>query len=546
MSRNRIKNPILTGFNPDPSVCRVGDDYYLAVSTFEWYPGMQIYHSRDLENWRLVARPLNRATLLDMRGAPDSCGIWAPCLSYADGMFWLCYTDVKRFDGNFKDTHNFLTSCKTIDGDWSDPVYLNSSGFDPSLFHDDDGRKWYTNMVWDHRPDRSFFHGIVMQEYDARMRKLIGESKRIFPGTEIDFTEAPHLYKRGEYYYLMTAEGGTGYGHCVSMARSRCIWGPFEVDPDGPVITSRDNPDWPLQRAGHADVVQTQSGDWYLFHLCGRPLPATRLCPLGRETAIQRVKWTADGWLRLENGGHLPEVEVDAPDLAQDSPVEVTTYDNFESDELDSVYQWLRTPYPELFYSLRERPGFLRLHGMESPGSLYHQALIARRQTDFVFQASTVVDFEPDNFQQLAGLICYYNSRKFHYLYISTDEELGRHIGVMSCEADSSLAVTYPIQDDRVRLPDDGFVWLRAHVDHAELRFSWSADGENWNDIPVVLDQGLLSDEAGLDSGEQFTGAFVGLACNDLSGMRKHADFEFFSYYGKDALASATQAAGER
>jgi len=536
--RNKIRNPILRGFNPDPSVCRVGDDYYVAVSTFEWYPGMQIYHSRDLEQWRVVARPLNRASLLDMRGEPDSCGVWAPCLSYADGQFWLCYTDVRRFDGNFKDTHNYLTTCRTIDGEWSDPVYLNSSGFDPSLFHDDDGRKWYTNMVWDHRPDRSSFQGIVMQEYDAAKRKLLGESKRIFPGTEIDFTEAPHLYKRGEYYYLMTAEGGTGYGHCVTMARSRCIWGPYEADPDGPVVTSRNDPDWPLQRAGHADIVQTQTGEWYLFHLCGRPLADTRLCTLGRETAIQKVHWNDDGWLRLANGGHLPEVEVEAPNLEREEPVDEVAYDNFESEELDSVYQWLRTPYPEMFYSLRDRPGFLRLYGMESPGSLYHQALIARRQTDFVFQASTVVDFQPDNFQQLAGLICYYNSAKFHYLYISTDADIGRHIGVMSCEADRSLAVTYPIQDERVRLPDEGLVWLRASVAHAELRFSWSVDGENWNEIPVVLDQGLLSDEAGLTSGEQFTGAFVGLTCNDITGTRKPADFEFFSYYGRDALGA--------
>ena len=535
MSHDKISNPILRGFNPDPSICRVGDDYYVAVSTFEWYPGMQIYHSRDLQNWRLVARPLNRASLLDMRGEPDSCGVWAPCLSHADGLFWLCYTDVRRFDGNFKDTHNYLTTCTTIDGDWSDSVYMNSSGFDPSLFHDADGIKWFVNMVWDHRPDRTSFNGIVMQEYDAQSRKLVGESRRIFQGTEIDFTEAPHLYRRGDHYYLMTAEGGTEFGHCVTMARSRSIWGPYEPDPAGPVVTSRNEPEWPLQRAGHADIVQTRNGDWYLVHLCGRPLVGTRLCTLGRETAIQKVAWTGDGWLRLANGGHLPELEVDAPDIESDDPVEVISYDDFESGELNDVYQWLRTPYPEMFCSLRERPGFLRLHGMESPGSLFNQALIARRQTDLVFQASTVVDFAPEGFQQMAGLICYYNSRKFHYLYISTDDEIGRHLGIMSCEAKWSMDATFPIQEERIQLSDDGFVWLRADVDHAELTFSWSADGDVWNEIPITLDQSLLSDEAGSELHDQFTGAFVGMTCNDLTGMRKHADFEFFSYYGKDA-----------
>ncbi len=533
MPRDEIRNPILRGFNPDPSICRVGADYYIAVSTFEWFPGVRIYHSRDLENWRLVARPLNRLSMLDMRGEPDSCGVWAPCLSHADGRFWLCYSDVRRFDGNFKDTHNYVTTCTSIDGKWSDPLYLNSSGFDPSLFHDDDGRKWYTNMVWDHRPDRTFFSGIVLQEFCAESQKLLGRPKHIFPGTELDYTEGPHLYKCGKYYYLMTAEGGTGYGHAVTMARARSIDGPYEADPSGPVVTARDDPDWPLQRNGHGDLVESADGEFFLVHLCGRPLDGTRRCTLGRETALQRLELTEDNWFRLQGGSHLPELAIEPPTLRLDEPVVEVQRDEFEADELDSVYQWLRTPYPESFCSLRDSPGRLRLYGMESPGSLYHQALIARRQTDFVFVAETAVDFEPDNFQQMAGLICYYNSRKFHYLYISTDDDVGKHIGIMSCEADPTSAVTFPIQEDSVRVPEGPLIWLRATVDHATLFFSWSEDGESWHKIPVRLDQSLLSDEAGIEGGEQFTGAFVGMSCNDLSGSRKHADFDFFSYTGK-------------
>ncbi len=534
MPRNKIQNPILRGFNPDPSICRVGADYYIAVSTFEWFPGVQIYHSRDLQNWHLVARPLDRPSLLDMRGEPDSCGVWAPCLSYADGQFWLCYTDVRRFDGNFKDTHNYLTTCATIDGEWSDPTYLNSSGFDPSLFHDNDGRKWYTNMVWDHRPDRTFFYGIVLQEFSADSHQLLSEPKRIFPGTELDFTEAPHLYKYDDYYYLMTAEGGTGYGHAVTMARSTSIEGPYEADPSGPLVTARDNPEWPLQRNGHGDLVETADGEFLHVHLCGRPLEGTRRCVLGRETAIQRLQKTDDGWFRLHNRSHLPELEVELPALPLDKSVADIERDDFESVELNSVYQWLRSPYPERFCSLTDKPGRLRLYGMESPGSLYEQALIARRQTDFAFVASTAVEFEPDNFQQMAGLICYYNSCKFHYLYISTDPEIGKHIGIMSCEADQTSAVTFPIQDQRICLPEDPVIWLRATVDHAQLMFAWSENGKDWSDVPVTLDQSLLSDEAGVSGGEQFTGAFVGMACNDLSGQRKHADFDFFSYTSRD------------
>ena len=532
MSRPKIKNPILPGFNPDPSICRVGADYYIAVSTFEWYPGIQIYHSRDLENWRLVARPLNRAKLLDMRGEPDSCGVWAPCLSYADNRFWLCYTDVKRFDGNFKDTHNYITTCDTIDGDWSEPIYMNSSGFDPSLFHDDDGRKWYCNMVWDHRPDRTFFYGVVLQEYSAEKGELLGEPKHIFPGTELDFTEAPHLYKYDDFYYLITAEGGTGYGHAVTMARSKSIDGPYEADPQGPVVTANDNSDWPLQRNGHADFVETEDGKFFLVHLCGRPLKGTRFCTLGRETAIQRLQKTDDGWFRLACGGHLPELEIEAPDLEREEPVAEIEHDDFDSTDLNDVYQWLRTPTPEDFYSLSDKPGSLRLYGMESAGSLYNQALIARRQKNFAFVATTALEFEPASFQQMAGLICYYNSRKFHYLYISIDD-IGKHIGIMSCEADMTSAVTFPIHSNRIQVRPGSKIWLRANVDHARLTFSWSDDGEKWRAIPADLDQSLLSDEAGIKGGEQFTGAFVGMSCNDVSGRRQHADFEFFSYQPK-------------
>jgi xylan 1,4-beta-xylosidase len=531
---SEIHNPILRGFNPDPSICRVGDDYYLAVSTFEWYPGAQIYHSRDLRHWRLAARPLNRAELLDMRGEPDSCGVWAPCLSWHDGLFYLVYTDVRRFDGNFKDTHNYLTTSPTIAGEWSDRIYLNSSGFDPSLYHDDDGRKWYISMVWDHRPDRSYFAGIVLQEYSVEEKRLVGERKFIFRGTELDCTEAPHIYKVDDYYYLMTAEGGTGYGHAVTMARSRTIDGAYEPDPAGPVVTSRDNPDWPLQRAGHGDLVRTAAGDIYLVHLCGRPLPGTRLCPLGRETAIQRLVKTGDGWFRLADGGHLPATSVPAPGLATDVEKEILSRRCFDTQALPAEFQWLRSPYPEEFMSLADRPGWLRLYGAESPGSLYRQALVARRQQDFVFRARTRVEFSPENFQQLAGLICYYNSRKFHYLYISGDEAIGRHLGIMSCEADASLAVTFPIQDERIELPEAGSVYLEARVDGADLQFAWSLDGQDWRQIPAVLDQSLLSDEAGMGGAEQFTGAFVGMCCNDLTGMRKPADFEWFEYRGYD------------
>src|SRR3982751_187039 len=197
-----LRNPILPGFNPDPSILRVGDDYYIATSTFEWYPGVQIHHSKDLANWDLVTRPLTRKSQLDMRGDPDSCGIWAPCLSHDGEKFWLVYTDVKRKDGSFKDAHNYIVTAPSIEGPWSDPVYINSSGFDPSLFHDDDGRKWFLNMLWNQfshgvggRPKQPSFAGIVLQQWDAKAGRLVGPVKNVFRGSDHGLVEGPHIFK---------------------------------------------------------------------------------------------------------------------------------------------------------------------------------------------------------------------------------------------------------------------------------------------------------------------------------------------------------------
>ena len=363
-----IRNPILPGFNPDPSIVRVGDDYYIATSTFEWYPGVQIHHSRDLVNWRLLTRPLRRESQLNMLGDPDSCGVWAPCITYSDGLFWLIYTDVKRYGrttvggasgASLRDFHNYLVTSPTIDGEWSDPVYLNSSGFDPSLFHDD-GRKYLVNQLWDHRPGRNRFAGIVLQEYSPEERKLIGERKNIFAGTAIGFTEAPHLYKRNGYYYLITAEGGTGWGHAMTMARSRSLTGPYELHPDKYIITARERPDAPLQRAGHGDLVETQAGDTYAVYLCGRPLPNRGRCTLGRETAIQKMVWGSDDWLRTLDGSGVPELETPAPALPA-APLDpqraaAANREDFDSDQLPIDFQWLRSPWPGGIVLLERTP----------------------------------------------------------------------------------------------------------------------------------------------------------------------------------------------
>ena len=518
-------NPILRGFNPDPSIVRVSEDYYIATSTFEWYPGVQIHHSRDLANWTLVARPLVRAGQLDMRGNPDGCGVWAPDLSYKDGRFHLIFTDVKRYgrttiDGakgaSLRDFHNYWVSSERIDGDWSDAVHLNSSGFDPALFHDDDGRSWLLNMLWDHRPDRKRFAGIVVQQMDLATGRLIGERRVIFEGTSLGFTEGPHLYKRDGWYHLLVAEGGTERGHAVVMARSRALFGPYETHPDGPVLTMRDRPDAPLQRTGHGDLVDTPEGETWMAYLCGQPLPQSDRCVMGRETAIRRMAWGADGWLRC---AEEPPV-VDAPER-------VEAHDAFDSPDLPAAFQWLRTPDPDHLFSLTARPGHLRLYGRETIGSHFTQSLVARRQTAFRYDARTLVDFTPEHFQQAAGLVCYYNSSKYLYLHLTADDAGRRQVQVLSVlpigEGRSVLSAPVPAPE--------GPVELRVAVDHERLRFAFRAEGAGaWQWLPEVFDASLLSDEATLQGLPNFTGTFVGMACQDMAGTGRHADFRWFRY----------------
>jgi xylan 1,4-beta-xylosidase len=541
----QLRNPVLRGFNPDPSIVRVGDDIYIATSTFEWYPGIQIHHSRDLVHWRLATRPLTRATQLDMRGDPDSCGVWAPDLSHADGRFWLAYTDVKRYGqttvngasgASLRDFHNYLVTCDTINGEWSDPVFLNSSGFDPALFHDDDGRTWLLNMLWDHRPGHPRFGGIVAQELDRATLRLIGERHTIFHGTDIGFTEGPHLYKRDGWYHLLVAEGGTGWDHAVTMARSRSLFGPYEVHPDVAVLTAAGRRDGPLTRAGHADLVDLADGTTWIAYLCGRPLPTRERCVLGRETALQPMVWGDDRWLRTVAGDAMPDAEPGAPSLPPAPWPVAPANDRFDTDTLPPEFQWLRTPEPDALFSLTARPGFLRLYGRETVGSHFTQALVARRQEHLSYSATTRIDYVPTHFQQAAGLICYYNGTKFHYLNVTHDGST-RQLQVMTASPDTGSCSVTTVVD---QLPD-GVIDLRVDVDLDRLRFAWRLgdlsepiDAADWTWCDRVHDASILSDEASLPGLPNFTGTFVGMACQDMAGTALPADFAFFRYEGRD------------
>jgi xylan 1,4-beta-xylosidase len=322
------------------------------------------------------------------------------------------------------------------------------------------------------------------------------------------------------------AEGGTGYEHAVTMLRSRDIRGPYELHPDVHVITSKDAPDAPLPRAGHGQMVEMPDGSVYHTHLCSRPLPGIQRSPMGRETALQRCTWGDDGWLRLDDGGPVPKVEVRAPSPDTVRRARGPVRRRFDGDTLPIEFQWLRTPHPERIFALTGSA--LRLTGRESIGSWFEQALVARRQEDHSYRAETEVRFAPTTFQQAAGLTTYYNRHKFHLLAVTFDERLGRVLTILSCPGDwPGEKLSFPM--DPIPLPGDGPVRLAVEVLGAEQRF-YVKVGEDWIQAGPVLDAGVISDEGGRGEHSSFTGAFVGMAAFDVSGAAATADFTLFDY----------------
>ncbi|MEV0399606.1 glycoside hydrolase family 43 protein [Actinoallomurus sp. NPDC050550] len=525
MSRQVIRNPVLRGFEPDPSILRVGDDYYIATSTFEWYPGVRLHHSRDLAHWRCVGGVLDDRRLLDLAGVPDSGGVWAPDLSYADGRFHLLFTLVDGYAGGWRDLTNLVTTAPSVEGPWSDPMPLHGRGFDPSLFHDDDGRSWLLNMALDWRPGHPSFAGIEIQEYDRATRRLIGEPRRIFTGTTAGVTEGPHLYHRNGWYYLLVAEGGTGYDHQATVARARSITGPYEVDPAGPMLTARDDPSLELQKAGHGCLVETQRGEWYVAHICARPYTPRGRCVLGRETALQQVVWSADGWPRVPGG--QAAIEVPAPDLAPAPFPTSADHSELLGSRLGPEWSTLRRPASRDWLSV---DGHMRVSGGQSPTGRRAPSLVARRVTATRCGIQADVRFTPRTPDHLAGITAYYNTRNWHYLAITADDDDGPVLRVLSSTA-GALAVA----PRRVPVPPGAAVRLHAELDGPVLRFGYDlGTGPQW--LPLELDATVLSDEHAdeFEDGRVrvlgFTGAMLGLWAHDLDGGGRHADFTNVTY----------------
>jgi xylan 1,4-beta-xylosidase len=538
-----IRNPVLPGFHPDPSVVRSGEDYYLATSTFVWEPGIRLFHSKDLQRWELIGHALQPGAH-DFRGLASHEGIWAPDLSFdaASGTFYLVYSLMHSTAARYFDVDNYVISAATVEGPWSAPAYLSSVGFDPSLFHDEDSRHWLVTLEWDPREGYEHPGAIVLDEFDPHRSGLLGESRRIYRGgSERGCLEAPHLYRHDDLYYLMAAEGGTGYAHGVTLARSATIEGPYEPDPLNPFLTSnaatiagRNDPDhlkieWfnptaELQKAGHGSLVSTPEGEWYVAHLCARPIGPDHRCVLGRETGLQQVYWSDDGWLRLSAGGTVARLETPSPAGVAPSPVPLDSVrrSDFGGPGLDRWFFTLRRPATLDWLEVASDGPGLRLRGGESVTSRHESSVVATPLQSFVASVETRLDVTPHHFSQSAGLLVIYDERNFLYARVYASESLGTRVAAVVWVKNGAKA---ELLDTRQPVPD-GPVVLSADLEEGTVRFWW-APADNplaRRPLGMTLDATFMSDE----STDGFAGTMVGLACVDGYRRDLWARFDYF------------------
>jgi len=491
---------------PDPSVCRVGDDYYLVTSTFEYFPGVPVYHSKDLIHWKLIGYSLSRPSQLPLVRLTRNGGIWAATIRYHDGTFYMVTTNKSEAHGNF------FVHTKDPAGEWSDPIQLDQGGIDPSLFFDDDGKVYLTSAG---SPDCAA--RICQSEIDINTGKRLTDIKPLWSGTGGSSPEGPHLYKIDGYYYLMIAEGGTEYGHGETIARSRSPWGPFEANPRNPILSHRNFKASPIQGTGHADLIRAHDGSWWAVFLGFRP--ATRMAHhLGRETMLAPVTWSPDGWPMINGNGTItPRMEVKT--LPQHPWPADTALDDFTRPTLGLPWTFVRN-LERTRWSLTERPGWLRLHGSMFTLADAEAApvFVARRQQHFECQATTQLTFDPGRDGEEAGLAVRMNDRH-HYEFGVRRGPKGRELYLRyAIGSISTIAATRTI--------GDGVVRLRIRAFPEFYRFSYSQGDSEYQDFGGVETRYLASEVA-----DGFNGVFIGMfATGRGRDSSTPADFDWFEY----------------
>lgn len=507
----KYRNPVIPGFQPDPSICRVGEDYYLVNSSFEFFPGVPLFHSRDLVNWEQMGHVLTRQSQLPLAGCRTSGGIFAPTIRYHNGMFYMITTNVTNTG-----PRNFIVWTDDIRGEWSEPVWIDHRGIDPSLFWDEDGKVYYQGTG----ADKTGRQGIVQFQLEPETGKVLSEKKIIWYGTGGKCPEGPHMYKINGTYYLMIAEGGTEYGHMETIARADNVWGPFESCSHNPILSHRDvmkgfisrGPEsGDLQGLGHADLVDDVEGRWWIVFHGIRP-SASMLHHIGRETMLAPVTWE-NGW-PLVNGGRPIAPEMEVPDTGAEiladgfaRQMDFSLHTDFTgSEKLSPRWAWLREPVIENYgrdNGLLLTAGEDDLDGMGSP------TYLGIRQAQMDMTAETVLDFRPDTEVAQAGLTIFHTA-EHHYDLIVTLRPEGR-VAILRRRAADMAVESAPVP-----LPGSTPVRLSVKADRMKYEFFAAVEGGE----PVKVGEGrsqLLSTEVTFGT---FTGCFVGLFCQGQPGAK--------------------------
>ena len=521
-----LHNPILPGFYPDPSLCRVGEDYYLVTSTFEYFPGVPVFHSRDLAHWRQIGYCLDRPSQLPLDETAPSKGIYAPTIRYHEGTFYMVTTLVQ--DENYWHNVNFFVTAKDPAGPWSEPTVIEGAqGIDPTLFFDG-GKVYYLGNMRPEPENTGSSRYIWLQELDIQSGKLLGERHILRTDGAVynaSAPEGPHLYHIGEYYYLMIAEGGTSMNHAVSIFRSRSLTGPYEVNPRNPVFTHRNfSRKSEINSTGHADLIETQNGEWWAFMLASRP-DGGAFRRLGRETYAVPVIWE-DKWPVFSPDTGRIEFSFPAPNLPEHHWPSLPACEQFDSPALPYPFSLLRTPSTEFPpYSLKERPGFLRLFCRPQTLAEYHcPAFVGRRQQHLSFCTQARMEFKPAQEGEWAGLV----------ILMSAGYHLRFETGLLDGEKQIRLVQRIAGQETVTAcLPCQAKeILLRIESAGTDCAFSFAAIGEDgfiqpWN----VLAENICLSPYSVSEANRFTGTFLGMyAASNGRESHSFADLDWFEY----------------
>ena len=509
-----VNNPILNGLYPDPSICAVGKDFYLVTSTFAYFPGIPIFHSRDLKNWEQIGHVLDRPSQLPLTGCGHSEGIYAPTIRYCDGMFYVITTNVSGGG-------NFYVTAKDPAGPWSEPVWLgeDAPGIDPSLFFDEDSTCYYVGTR--PNPEGVRYNGdweIWVQRLDLEQGCLTGESVKIWKGAMngVIWPEGPHIYKKDGYYYLMIAEGGTGPDHSVTVARSREIFGPYQGNPDNPILTHRHlGKNYPVTYVGHGDLAEDAAGNWYMVMLASRPQQGYTM--MGRETFLAKVEWEG-GWPVVNPGIGKLEEQVTLPLEERRFEPEDTVF-HFWREDLPMEFVTLRNPQAEM-YSLVERQGWLRLRlRPETLRDAANPSYLGVRQRHFCWQAAALLDFTAQQEEEAAGLALVQSDRCNLRFEKVRNERGTACIRIRRCEngVDQKIAAA--------EVPD-GVCVLRIVCRGLEADLYFEQNG-----VKHCMAQGVDLRPLSTEIAGGFTGCTVGMyASAEGADSSSFADFGWFSY----------------